>query len=354
MHGITAQQSMSLPSSPVTHPSAESSPLTSPLQPSTAPPNTTGITLQVVLSPQPVSAHPRPSSYPNTNTSTDPNSTSHTNPGPSHDPIPDPTAAIPDLSVPNLHSTKSTPIQIPHLSPSNSSNPISTSPHNPLSISPINPVSISPIGHDPIGHDLTDDTLSEISQHDTGSVVEGDGEDWDVDWLLEDDGEERKDDDSVLYTEIEGRIDLQGGLSQFVQFLSAAKHDFTGRYMDRLLREDIGPCLRLRMHEDRAYRKLLEAVWHNRIFVEHLAVAVPDVCAGCGAENTCQWRVRIGSSRDFKNMGDQCRERIVRTCDFYMYLRNLRQGLVKKTLPNIYKEFLRLRLMMNFARLCAG
>jgi hypothetical protein len=373
MHGIVSQQSISLPSSPVSQSHNDPSLLTSPLQhttgEATTPPNIAGIALQITLSPTSTSVHPHPNPNPSTDQSSSsaPHTKSEPTPEPTLEPTPDPTYPTPTLTpahtaahtpaltihadptLSNPHSAKSPPIQIPmssHLAPSSSANPIS--------ISPINPVSISPIGHD-LAHatNSSDDTLSEVSQHDNSSVVEGEGDEWDVDWLLED-SEERKDDDTVLYTEIEGHIDLQGGLSQFVQFLSTAKQDWACRYMDRVLREDVGPCLRLRTQEDRAYKKLLEAVWHNRIFVEHLPATVNEVCAGCGAENTCQWRVRIGSSHEFKSMGDLCRERIVRTCDFYMYLRNLRQGLVKKTLPNIYKEFLKLRLMMNFARLCAG
>jgi hypothetical protein len=189
-------------------------------------------------------------------------------------------------------------------------------------------------------------------------VIE-DGE-WDVDWLLEEGEGEGGDgsggeDDSVLSTDIEGKIDLQSGLSQFVKFLASAKQEWTGnRLMDKVMRDDVGPCLRLRGQEDRAYRKLLEAVWNNRIFLERLVSPVMEMCTGCGVESMCKWRLRLGPSTEWKAIGDMCRERVIRTCDFYTYLRNLRQGLVKKTLPNIYKEYLRLRLMMNFARICAG
>lgn len=331
-------QAVSLPSSPVSGSSIpSSSPLSSSQAPSALPP------VHLPLSPEP---HGRHAITPSASPSASPmkpipinlvgNATS-SNPFPSSQPIPTPSQPIP---------TPSQPI------PARSGDPTSN---------PINPVSTSPISTSPVAHDYTlttgttissDDTYSEgLSQHDTASIAEGDVEEWDGEWLV-DEGEE-KEDDSVLFAEVEGRIDVQGGLSHFVQFLSAAKQDWAGRFMERVLRDDVGPCLRLRASEDRAYRKLLEAVWNNRIFMEPLAQPIQEMCAGCGAESTCRWRVKIGSNES-KHMGDLCRERIVRTCDFYSYLRNLKQGLVKKTLPNIFKEYLRLRLMMNFARICAG
>ena len=360
MHGIMASQS--LPSSPVSHAPPDPFALPSPMHQvisalAPIPPNVIAMEL---LSPLSTSTHLPLGANPSLDLNGGTNPTPCIHPAPNDSstskPIPYPTSTSDsnhssnvnptDSTLNNPHSIKTTPIQIP-TSPTlpSSANPTSISPINPPSTSPINPTTLLPSA----SHDLTDDTVSEMS-HDNNSVVE---DDWDMEWLLEE-TEERKDDDTVLYAEVEGHVDLQGGLSQFVQFLSTAKHDWHGRYMDRVLHDDVAPCLRLHAHEDRAYRKLLEAVWNNKIFLDHLPAPTHEVCAMCGVETTCQWRVRMGSSRDYKNMGDMCRERIVRTCDFYMYLRNLRQGLVKKTLPNIYKEFLRLRLMMHFARLCAG
>lgn len=273
---------------------------------------------------------------------------------PSIDPHPN-VSHIPITPTTSPRSSPTKPIPIA-LESAIASNPISIPSSKPKETNSINPASTSPVAHD---YTLTtgttvssdgDDTYSETSMVDTASVVE----DWDVDWLLEDAGEE-KEDDNTLYVEMEGKIDSQGGLSNFVHFISAPKQDWTARFMDKVLRDDVGPCLRLRGTEDRAYRKLLEAVWNNKIFMEPLVTPLKEVCSGCGAESTCKWRIKMGSSsQECKNMGDMCRERIVRTCDFYLYLRNLRQGLVKKTLPTIFKEYLRLRLRMNFARISAG
>jgi len=226
--------------------------------------------------------------------------------------------------------------------------------------------------------------MSELSQQEeTAGVVD---DEWDMDWFLDQDGVDGDDpssttprgsnggpdaasEEGILFVEAEGKIDLHSGLSQFVQFIASAPTSATkqqqqqqvgyagNRLMDRVMRDDVAPCLRLHTQEDRAYRKLLEAVWNNHIFLEPLAAPAHEVCTCCGMEPTSRWRLRTGngsSQSEWKVLGDLCRERIVRTCDFYTYLRNIRQGLVKKTLPQIYKEYLRLRLMMNFARVCAG
>lgn len=316
---VHLSQATSLPSSPVSHGHHNASPLAGPCTPP-------AVSMHAPLSPEP---HHHLSTA-----SSSVNAGSHHSITPTASPSHSPTKPIPINLAPNSNQ---------HI--------------------PINPTSTSPISTSPLAQDYTlttgttissDETYSEgLSQHDTASLAEEYNDEWDVEWLLEEGGDEKQD-DSLLFAEVEGRIDLQGGLSHFVQFLSAAKQDWAGRFMDRVLREDVAPCLRLRSCEDRAYRKLLEAVWNNKIFVEPLGRTVQEMCAGCGAESTCRWRVKLGSSQECKNMGDLCRERIIRTCDFYSFLRNLKQGLVKKTLPNIFKEYLRLRLMMNFARICAG
>jgi len=181
--------------------------------------------------------------------------------------------------------------------------------------------------------------------------LDGEGEEWEMM------GDDKEDNESspIVHIEARGQVDQKVGLAQFVSFVTSAKQEWTGsRLMDRILRDDVSPCLRLRMQEDKAYRKLLEAVWNNRIFIEPFLTPNTQVCTACEVERSCAWRLRLGPDTDWKMVGDLCRERIVRACDFYSYLRNIRKGLVKKTLVGMYKEYCRLRLLMHFARICAG
>lgn len=181
--------------------------------------------------------------------------------------------------------------------------------------------------------------------------LDGEGEEWE---MMADDKEDNET-SPFVHIEARGLVDQQVGLAQFVSYVTSAKQDWTGsRLMDRILRDDVAPCLRLRMQEDKAYRKLLEAVWNNRIFIEPYLTSNNQVCTACEVERGCKWRLRLGPDTDWKMVGDLCRERIVRACDFYSYLRNIRKGLVKKTLVGMYKEYCRLRLLMHFARICAG
>jgi len=153
---------------------------------------------------------------------------------------------------------------------------------------------------------------------------------------------------------------VQHALSQFIQFLSAPKLEFTGtKLMDRLLRDDVGPTLKLRQTEDKFYRKLLEAVWNNRCFIEPLTVPAQVKCQGCEIESGCGWTMRLCPTPDPSAkgifLGDLCRERVVRSVDFYQYLRNIKNGLVKNVaLVDMWKETTKLRLRMAAARICAG
>jgi len=225
---------------------------------------------------------------------------------------------------------------------------------------PSTPVAGSPPRPFQNGAELGEDKQLVVETTEGGEQVEeqkqeadldGEGEGWEIM------GDEKDENEATPYVYIEARglVDQHVGLAQFVSFVTAAKQEWTGsRLMDRILRDDVAPCLRLRMQEDKGYRKLLEAVWNNRIFIEPYVNPNSQVCTGCELERGCQWRLRLGPDTDWKMVGDLCRERIVRACDFYSYLRNIRKGLVKKTLMGMYKEYSRLRLLMHFARICAG
>eukprot|EP01113_Clastostelium_recurvatum_P008151 TRINITY_DN1381_c1_g1_i7.p1 TRINITY_DN1381_c1_g1~~TRINITY_DN1381_c1_g1_i7.p1 ORF type:complete len:642 (+),score=224.23 TRINITY_DN1381_c1_g1_i7:197-2122(+) len=168
--------------------------------------------------------------------------------------------------------------------------------------------------------------------------------------------EEQEEEDSVII-HIHTKLDIQQALTQFIHFLSLPKLEFSGtKLMDRLLRDDVGPALRLRYVEDKSYRKLLEAVWNNRCFIEVVSVPVEGKCQGCDAEPACKYSMRLDpSSKSCIFLGEMCRERIVRVCDLYQYLRNIKSGYVKNVaLVDMWKETTRLRMRMAAARVCAG
>lgn len=164
--------------------------------------------------------------------------------------------------------------------------------------------SLSEVGSSPI--DIIDSKRHSLYGDDISGSPASQAEEGVGDWELL--GDSQDDDDSLLSVQVEGQINLKTGLAQFIAFVQSAKQEWTGsRLMDRVLREDVGPCLRLRMQEDKAYRKLLEAVWNNKIFLEPFTSPQTSPCTGCDAEGPCKWRLRFHADMEWKIIDDICR-----------------------------------------------
>jgi hypothetical protein len=159
-------------------------------------------------------------------------------------------------------------------------------------------------------------------------------------------------------------------------------------YMKNSLVEDIEPCLRFGTNSRLSAKKLCEAILLNACFIEEAPSGFSqeqakrpfDVplkisaaknmiwerlsstpgppfagCQACGRSDATTknlpYRFRISILDDWACIDRHCRDRLVAVCEFYMFVRNLRQGYYSsRTLPDLYNESIRLKLQMFYAR----
>ncbi|KAI8390956.1 uncharacterized protein BYT42DRAFT_610225 [Radiomyces spectabilis] len=156
--------------------------------------------------------------------------------------------------------------------------------------------------------------------------------------------------------------------------------------------EDTEPCLRFGPHPRFSARKINDAIANNVCFIEiapsgfakqqmnraltvplhfsasksmvwerfssssstsHSASAVL-ACHACGRHDTkgLPYRFRISPMDDWACIDKFCRDRLVAVCEFYLFVRNLRQGYYSnRSLPDLYQEVIRLKLQMFYARM---
>lgn len=155
-------------------------------------------------------------------------------------------------------------------------------------------------------------------------------------------------------------------------------------YMKNSLVEDVEPCLRFGPQSRLSARKLCDAILMNSCFIEEAPYgyaqdqakrpsetplkisasknmiwerisSVPSselFCQACG-RNTQElpYRFRISMIDDWGCIDRYCRDRMVSVCEFYVFVRNIRQGYYNgRTIPDLFQESLRLKLQMFYAR----
>ncbi|KAI8884239.1 hypothetical protein K501DRAFT_182633 [Backusella circina FSU 941] len=184
-------------------------------------------------------------------------------------------------------------------------------------------------------------------------------------------------------------------LEEFSEFLKAedklpVSKLHTLVFMKNCLLEDIEPCLRFGPHSRLSTRKLSEAILLNTCFIEEAPKGYSQEqqakrlttadssplkisaarhmiwerlsntqtgpftgCQACG-RNTTQlpYRFRISVLDDWGCIDRYCRDRLVAVCEFYVFIRNVRQGYYSgRDLPDLYCELVRLKLQMFYARM---
>ncbi|KAI9252463.1 hypothetical protein BY458DRAFT_443748 [Sporodiniella umbellata] len=159
-------------------------------------------------------------------------------------------------------------------------------------------------------------------------------------------------------------------------------------YMKQSLVEDIEPCLRFGPHNRLSPKKLYEAMLLNTCFIEEapygfaqdqgkrpleetlkvsaaksmiwerLSSASHPIhshwtgCQACGKETAqLPYRFKISMLDDWACVDRYCRDRLVSVCEFYTFIRNIRQGYYNgRSIPQLYQEAVRLKLQMFYAR----
>ncbi|KAK1159755.1 guanine nucleotide exchange factor for Rab-3A-like isoform X1 [Acipenser oxyrinchus oxyrinchus] len=141
-------------------------------------------------------------------------------------------------------------------------------------------------------------------------------------------------------------------------------------FLQRVYREDIGPCLAFAKRE--LSQSVQAAVESNTLSIEPAAVqALPMVkasaiecggpngwrahvvtkCALSGMSRACKHRIKLGDSGSHYYISPCSRARITAVCNFFTYIRYIQQGLVRQEDEQMYWEVMRLRKEMSMAKL---
>ncbi|KAJ2887448.1 hypothetical protein FB639_001307, partial [Coemansia asiatica] len=160
-------------------------------------------------------------------------------------------------------------------------------------------------------------------------------------------------------------------------------------FMKNVVTDDVEPCLRFGPRPRISVRNVLESISSNRLQVEEMTQQVaaemrrqqqvaertnshrqailwerfsgtvaynPRGCQACGREGHCSYRFRMGTRADSEwiQIDNTCRDRLVAVCEFYGFVRYLRQGIfASRPVMDLYIETIRLRLCMFYARIGA-
>ncbi|KAI8376409.1 GDP/GTP exchange factor Sec2p-domain-containing protein [Radiomyces spectabilis] len=164
----------------------------------------------------------------------------------------------------------------------------------------------------------------------------------------------------------------------------------TVAFMKNCQVEDVEPCLRFGPNSRLSARKINEAIVMNTCFIEEAPPGFAEEqakrpadmplkisasksmiwerfsggnsqngpfagCQACGRSDLpLPYRCRISYFDDWACIDRYCRDRLVAVCEFYVFIRNVRQGYYNsRTIPDLYHECMRLRLQMFYARMGA-
>nr|XP_034492926.1 guanine nucleotide exchange factor for Rab-3A isoform X4 [Marmota flaviventris] len=133
-------------------------------------------------------------------------------------------------------------------------------------------------------------------------------------------------------------------------------------FLERVYREDVGPCLDFTMQELSALVRA--AVEDNTLTIEPVAsqplptgkaaevdCGSANTCALSGLARICRHRIRLGDSESHYYISPSSRARITAVCNFFTYVRYIQQGLVRQDAEPMFWEIMRLRKEMSLAKL---
>ncbi|XP_050191178.1 guanine nucleotide exchange factor for Rab-3A isoform X5 [Myiozetetes cayanensis] len=158
--------------------------------------------------------------------------------------------------------------------------------------------------------------------------------------------------------------------AEFQAWKESPTLDKSCSFLDRIYREDVGPCLDFTRQE--LSELVRAAVEQNTLTIEPVAsqtlpvvkVAAEECggpngfrpqivtkCALSGLPRTCKHRIMLGDSGNYYYISPSCRARITAVCNFFTYIRYIQQGLVRQDVELMYWEVMRLRREMSLAKL---
>ncbi|XP_064432395.1 guanine nucleotide exchange factor for Rab-3A isoform X6 [Mirounga angustirostris] len=161
--------------------------------------------------------------------------------------------------------------------------------------------------------------------------------------------------------EARGKVDTTL-FAEFQAWRESPTLDKTCPFLERVYREDVGPCLDFTMRELSALVRA--AVEDNTLTIEPVASqSLPTVkvatvefgstntCALSGLARACRHRIRLGDSESHYYISPSSRARITAVCNFFTYIRYIQQGLVRQEAEPMFWEITRLRKEMSLAKL---
>ncbi|XP_023562851.1 guanine nucleotide exchange factor for Rab-3A isoform X1 [Octodon degus] len=150
--------------------------------------------------------------------------------------------------------------------------------------------------------------------------------------------------------------------AEFQAWRAAPTLDKACPFLDRVYREDVGPCLDFTMRELSALVR--GAVEDNTLTIEPVASHTQptskaaaaecghtSTCALSGLSSPCRHRIRLGDSESHYYISPSSRARITAVCNFFTYIRYIQQGLVRQDVEPMFWEVMRLRKEMSLAKL---
>ncbi|XP_036114805.1 guanine nucleotide exchange factor for Rab-3A isoform X6 [Molossus molossus] len=158
-----------------------------------------------------------------------------------------------------------------------------------------------------------------------------------------------------------GKVDT-ALFAEFQAWRESPTLDKSSPFLERVYREDVGPCLDFTMQELSALVRT--AVEDNTLTIEPVASQTPptvkvatveygstNTCALSGLARACRHRIRLGDSESHYYISPSSRARITAVCNFFTYIRYIQQGLVRQDAEPMFWEIMRLRKEMSLAKL---
>ncbi|XP_036993617.2 guanine nucleotide exchange factor for Rab-3A isoform X2 [Artibeus jamaicensis] len=166
---------------------------------------------------------------------------------------------------------------------------------------------------------------------------------------------------NILTPDKEGKEVDTALFAEFQAWRESPTLDKNSPFLERVYREDVGPCLDFTMQELSALVRA--AVEDNTLTIEPVALQTPPTvkvpaveygstnCALSGLARVCRHRIRLGDSESHYYISPSSRARITAVCNFFTYIRYIQQGLVRQDAEPMFWEITRLRKEMSLAKL---
>lgn len=125
-------------------------------------------------------------------------------------------------------------------------------------------------------------------------------------------------------------------------------------FMKRVYEEDILPCLNF--NDRKLSENLLNSIRSNCVCIEdlknaQLSESLPNTCGLSNITSGCEYKIRLNESKPWIYISRHSRNRVISVCDFFTYLRYIKDGLVKCDINEIYWNIIDLRKKICLSRL---